>query len=149
LESAKKKDEEAGYWKSYLGNNSGITTLPFANPKNAAAISKDNGKRTHVFSINESLYNDIDQFSKNNKTTIANILYSTWALLLGKFNQGNIVFGTTVSCRPQTMVGVENTVGLFINTIPMVCDLRPDMELRKILQDNQVGSPGTELEFAL
>ena len=133
----RKKDEEAEYWKNYLANNSDITRIPFANPNRNRLVLNDKEKRTHVFDIEPSLYEGIKRYSKNHKLTIANILYSTWSLLLGKFNEEPVVFGTTVSCRPQYMVGVENTVGLFINTIPMVCDIKPDVELKQILQENQ------------
>lgn len=131
------KEAEAEYWKKYLPNDIDITKLPFANPNRNRLVSNDTGKRTHVFDIEPSLYEGIKLYSKNNKITIANILYSTWSLLLGKFNKGPVVFGTTVSCRPKSVVGVENTVGLFINTIPMVCELKPQMELKHVLEHNQ------------
>ena len=137
LNQQREKQQEAGYWRDYLGGSAGITTLPFANPRTVGVVANTGKKRVHAFNVSESLYNDVKAYSKNNKTTVATILYSTWGILLAKFNQKNVVFGTTVSCRPKTVVGIENTVGLFINTIPMVCAIEPGTELKQILLSNQ------------
>ncbi|MGA9771373.1 MAG: condensation domain-containing protein [Blastocatellia bacterium] len=52
--------------------------------------------------------------------TINTITQGIWALLLSRYSgQNDIVFGTTVSGRPTELDGIESTVGLFINTIPL------------------------------
>jgi amino acid adenylation domain-containing protein len=137
LNQQREKKQEASYWKNYVGASAGITALPFANPKIAGDVSAGGKKKVHEFRVSDSLYDAIKAYSKNNKTTVANILYSAWGVLLAKFNQRNVVFGTTVSCRPKSVAGIENTVGLFINTIPMVCGVEPGLSLKQILINNQ------------
>ncbi|OZC94968.1 hypothetical protein CH275_27885, partial [Rhodococcus sp. 06-235-1A] len=52
--------------------------------------------------------------------TINTVVQSAWVILLGRMlGQDDVVFGATVSGRPADLVGVEDMVGLFINTIPV------------------------------
>ena len=131
------KQADEAFWKKYLSRRGDVTRLPFANPKRDAVTSVDSGKRTHVFDIEQSLYEQIQEYSKSHNVTVANLLYSAWSLLLSQFNDDPVVFGTTVSCRPNKLIGVENTVGLFINTVPMTCDIRSEMTLNEVLNSNQ------------
>ncbi len=59
-------------------------------------------------------------FSKENKVLLSSILYGAWGVLLQKFNNSNeVLFGTTVSGRPEDISSIDKMVGLFINTIPL------------------------------
>jgi non-ribosomal peptide synthetase component F len=52
----------------------------------------------------------------------------------------DVVFGTTVSGRPPEISGIEQMVGLFVNTIPVRVRTRSDDSLREFLgrlQDEQ------------
>jgi non-ribosomal peptide synthetase component F/acyl carrier protein len=58
-------------------------------------------------------------FVKKQKITSASLLYSAWGIFLQKYNYSeDVVFDITVSVRPPEIKGVENIVGLFINTLP-------------------------------
>ncbi|MCP4148791.1 MAG: hypothetical protein GY757_13675, partial [bacterium] len=64
--------------------------------------------------------------AKKNKITLATLLYSAWAILLQKYTYSDdVVFGTTVSGRSAKLKGIENIVGLFINTLPLRVTYRP------------------------
>ncbi|HKN55349.1 MAG TPA: condensation domain-containing protein, partial [Amycolatopsis sp.] len=48
------------------------------------------------------------------------VVHSAWAMTLGGILQSqDVVFGSTVSGRDADVPGIEDTVGLFINTIPV------------------------------
>ncbi|WP_145336739.1 condensation domain-containing protein, partial [Paenibacillus xylanexedens] len=48
------------------------------------------------------------------------VIQTAWGLLLGNYNNtDDVVFGAVVSGRPAEIDGVENMVGLFINTLPV------------------------------
>ncbi len=52
--------------------------------------------------------------------TMNTMIQAAWALLLARtLGRRDVVFGATVSGRPADMDGVENMVGLFINTVPV------------------------------
>ncbi|MCP5108158.1 MAG: amino acid adenylation domain-containing protein [bacterium] len=64
--------------------------------------------------------NKLQHFVKEKKITLASLLYSAWGILLQKYtSSGDVVFGTTVSGRSAKVPGIEEIVGLFINTVPV------------------------------
>ncbi len=58
--------------------------------------------------------------------TLNTVVLFAWAVLLGRIaDRSDVVFGTIVSGRPEQLSGVQDMVGLFINTVPVVHRLRP------------------------
>ncbi|MDJ0392784.1 amino acid adenylation domain-containing protein [Rhodococcus sp. G-MC3] len=52
--------------------------------------------------------------------TMNTLVQAAWSLVLAKtLGRHDVVFGATVSGRPADIVGVEQMVGLFINTVPV------------------------------
>ncbi|WP_306770306.1 non-ribosomal peptide synthetase [Microbacterium sp. 18062] len=57
-------------------------------------------------------------------STMSNLLQTIWAVFLNAMTgQETVVFGATVSGRPPEVEGVEEAVGLFINTLPVAVPL--------------------------
>ncbi|MFE2913392.1 non-ribosomal peptide synthetase [Kitasatospora indigofera] len=62
--------------------------------------------------------------------TLGNVANTLWAVLVGSLTgTSDVVFGTTVSGRPDDLPGAESMVGLFINTVPVRVRLRPGATL--------------------
>ena len=54
------------------------------------------------------------------QTTVNVIVQAAWSLLLSRYSgESQVMFGVTVSGRPAQLKGVDEMVGLFINTVPM------------------------------
>ena len=54
------------------------------------------------------------------------MIQTAWAILLGRLTgREDVVFGVTVAGRPPEVAGIENMVGLFINTLPLRVQLPP------------------------
>lgn len=52
--------------------------------------------------------------------TTATLLQTLWAILLARYNGSNdVVFGTVVSGRPETLPDAERMMGLFVNSVPV------------------------------
>ena len=52
--------------------------------------------------------------------TLYTLVQALWGLLLGRYNDtADVVFGSVVSGRPADLEGVEQMVGVFINTVPV------------------------------
>ncbi|MEU3571757.1 amino acid adenylation domain-containing protein [Kitasatospora sp. NPDC036755] len=52
--------------------------------------------------------------------TVNTVLQAAWGVLLSRITgRSDVLFGAAVSGRPAELEGVERTVGLFINTIPV------------------------------
>ncbi|MFY0523095.1 amino acid adenylation domain-containing protein [Archangium gephyra] len=62
----------------------------------------------------------LQAFSRRHQLTLGTCLQGAWALLLRHHSgEDDVVFGNTLSGRPATLPGVEELVGLFINTLPV------------------------------
>jgi len=62
----------------------------------------------------------LEDFARVYRLTSAVVLYCAWGILLQKYNNSNdVIFGTTVSGRRAAVPGIEDMVGLFINTVPL------------------------------
>jgi amino acid adenylation domain-containing protein len=52
--------------------------------------------------------------------TLNTLVQGAWALLLSCYSgEKDVVFGITVSGRPPDLAGVENMVGMFVNSLPL------------------------------
>ncbi|MEM7349767.1 MAG: amino acid adenylation domain-containing protein [Acidobacteriota bacterium] len=55
------------------------------------------------------------------------LVQGAWALLLARYaDQSEVVFGTVLAGRSPLLRGAESMVGLFINTLPVRCDVAPE-----------------------
>ncbi|WP_343672283.1 amino acid adenylation domain-containing protein, partial [Chitinophaga sp.] len=61
-------------------------------------------------------------------------LQTVWGILLGSYSaQEEVVYGSVVSGRPAELEGVEEMIGLFINTIPVRMQLEGEMSVKELL----------------
>ncbi|MEV0293168.1 amino acid adenylation domain-containing protein [Nocardia sp. NPDC050710] len=61
----------------------------------------------------------LQRWAREHGLTMNTVVQFAWAVLLGRLtDRRDVVFGTTVSGRPEELAGVDTMIGLFINTIP-------------------------------
>ncbi|HTO67434.1 MAG TPA: amino acid adenylation domain-containing protein [Bradyrhizobium sp.] len=73
--------------------------------------------------------------ARANSLTLNTVMQIAWAILLGRLTRRNdVVFGITVGGRPAELSGIESSVGLFINTLPLRVGLRPDESVHALLR---------------
>ena len=66
--------------------------------------------------------------------TMSTFIQTVWGLLLGRLNDtDDVVFGKVVSVRPSEIAGIETSVGLYINTVPMRVTALPDQPFEELL----------------
>ncbi|MDT3439454.1 non-ribosomal peptide synthetase [Pseudofrankia sp. BMG5.37] len=59
-------------------------------------------------------------WARESGLTVNTLAQFAWAVLLGRLtDRRDVVFGATVAGRPEQLTGVEDMVGLFINTVPV------------------------------
>lgn len=104
------------YWKNLLdGYDTTIGILPLWNND----TNEEQVKNIDIcFSHEESEL--VTAFAAENKITVNSIAETSWGILLQKYNgTDDIVFGKVVSGRNIPISGIEEKVGMFINTIPL------------------------------
>ncbi|TNE52911.1 MAG: non-ribosomal peptide synthetase, partial [Bacteroidetes bacterium] len=118
------------YWKNYLNHYEVCESFP--KKKNDAKESYRYAN--HRFEISEQLLKQLQEFSQSCNATLNATLQSAWGILLGKYNNNqDAVFGYTVSGRNPEIQGVEEIIGLFINTIPVRIHFQESERVRELV----------------
>ena len=77
-------------------------------------------------------------FSRRHQVTLGTLVQGAWALVLGRHaGTEDVLFGVTVAGRPPELAGVEQMVGLFINTVPARVRLPAGMRVVDWLKELQ------------
>ncbi|WP_309240084.1 amino acid adenylation domain-containing protein [Actinomadura sp. J1-007] len=91
--------------------------------------------------LDERLTRRLGRAARRHGVTLSTVLQGAWGLTLGRLlGTGDVVFGATVSGRPPELPGVEQMIGLFINTLPVRVRHRQGESLAALmerLQDEQ------------
>jgi non-ribosomal peptide synthase protein (TIGR01720 family) len=116
--------ESESFWRNVLRG--------FTSPVNLVAGQEPLASQTEpVFSEEEvalspGLSRALEALARENELTLNTLFEAGWALLLSRYSgQRDVVFGITVSGRPSELPGIENMVGLFINTLPLRIQVEP------------------------
>ena len=123
------------FWRTYLDGFTKPTPFGVDKPKSneqKEAYAKQEFKLPHV--ATESL----QRLAQQHHLTLSTLVHGIWAIILSRYsNEGDVVFGTTVSGRTAPLEDIENMVGLFINTLPLRVQLTPDVLFIEWLQSLQ------------
>jgi amino acid adenylation domain-containing protein len=84
----------------------------------------------------------LQSLARRHHLTLNTLMQGIWAILLSRYSgEEDVVFGATVSNRPADLKGIEQTPGLYINTLPVrvrVDPVAPLLSWLKELQAHQV-----------
>jgi non-ribosomal peptide synthetase component F len=109
-------NEQEDFWKGYLQGFDPCDPLPMKK----IGKKKITGPGIYHMRLGEERTRRIKDFVKKNKITLAAYIYTCWGILLQQYNNSrDVTFDTTISTRPAVIKGIENMVGLFINTLPL------------------------------
>ncbi len=62
----------------------------------------------------------LSAFARAAQLTVNTLVQGAWALVVSQYSgQHDVLFGVTVAGRPSELAGVHDTIGLFVNTIPL------------------------------
>jgi amino acid adenylation domain-containing protein len=71
----------------------------------------------------------IQASSRGRRVTTSTLVQAAWAVLLSRVSgETDVLFGATVSGRSASLPGIDRMIGMFINTVPVRVDVRPDEE---------------------
>jgi len=106
-------------WQDFLEGFTSPTPLPGISVNNTKK-SQRQAEQSFSLQLNEELTATITHFLKQQQLTLNTLVQAAWGLLLSTYTGSNdVVFGATVSGRPPSMPGIEEVLGLFINTLPV------------------------------
>ncbi|RMT06890.1 Pyoverdine sidechain peptide synthetase II, D-Asp-L-Thr component, partial [Pseudomonas savastanoi pv. phaseolicola] len=80
----------------------------------------------------------LSEFAREQHVTLNTLVQSAWLLLLQRYTgQSSVTFGATVAGRPAELPGVEEQLGLFINTLPVIACPRSEQTVGDWVQQVQ------------
>ncbi|MFH7362715.1 amino acid adenylation domain-containing protein [Pseudomonas syringae group genomosp. 7] len=80
----------------------------------------------------------LSEFAREQRVTLNTLVQSAWLLLLQRYTgQSSVTFGATVAGRPAELPGVEEQLGLFINTLPVIASPRSEQTVADWVQQVQ------------
>ena len=129
------------FWREYLKGFSTPTSIPIAKSLSSRPVQEE-AYDTKQIKLSVSTTTVLQAMVRQHQLTLNTVIQATWALLLSHYSgEDDVVFGVTVSGRPAALAGIEEIVGLFINTLPMRVQVKPKTPLLswlKTLQAQQV-----------
>ncbi|OIN52090.1 non-ribosomal peptide synthetase, partial [Pseudomonas costantinii] len=133
------RDAEASetFWREQLQALETPTRLAdprFTGPQEAFADSHAN----HYHWLTAQQTQDLGEFARRQKVTFNTVVQAAWLMLLQHHTgHDTVAFGATVSGRPSELKDVEQQIGLFINTLPVIASPRPEQSVSGLLHQIQ------------
>ncbi len=119
------------YWKNRLKNFNKPTQLLIH--KTTRLVRKSSHVSLH---LPDELLSKCELFCQQHTITLNTLIHSAWSLVMAKYsNDEDLLFGMTVSGRNIELNGVENIVGLLINTLPVRIQLKRDDLVIDLIQN--------------
>ncbi len=105
------------FWRTELAGFDEPTPLPCVDGATRGGASAPH-EATVAFGPEET--GTLKAWGAARGVTLATLTAAAWALVLAKRSgRADVVFGCTVAGRPAELPGADETVGLFINTLPL------------------------------
>ncbi|GLW64278.1 hypothetical protein Arub01_25220 [Actinomadura rubrobrunea] len=131
--SGRDRDAARGAWRDYLAGLAEPTLLASA----AAARSGTSPARV-TRELDASATAALAETARRHQLTVSTLVQGAWGVLASALTgRDDVVFGVTVSGRPPEVAGVEDMVGLFINTVPVRMRIDPGAGLARLLAESQ------------
>ncbi|AJS57348.1 non-ribosomal peptide synthetase [Paenibacillus sp. IHBB 10380] len=115
--SEQDQEEALQYWRNYLEDYELRAVIPSSK---GAILEAGFDHQKYHFNWDAETTSRLQKFAVDNQVTLSTLFHAIWGILLQQYNHSeDVVFGSVVSGRPPELPGIENMVGLFINTIPL------------------------------
>jgi hypothetical protein len=128
-----KRDEGGAaeaFWRARLAGVDEPTPLPLDRaPARAGTPAEEHGQETVPLAA--EMARALAEAARRHRVTPSTLAQAAWAAVLARYaGRRDVVFGATVSGRPPEVPGVEEMVGLFINTVPVRVRVPPPARRR-------------------
>ncbi|MBO1049494.1 MAG: amino acid adenylation domain-containing protein [Dolichospermum sp. DEX182a] len=133
------QDKEAAteFWRQTLDGFIAPTSLRVNKTQYQNQQTESNYSEVELH-LSAEVSGELQSIAKQHHVTLSTIVQAVWALLLSRYSgETDVVFGVTVSGRSGSLSGMENIVGLLINTLPLRLQISPQAQLIPWLQQIQ------------
>ena len=133
------QDQQAdqAFWQGQLATFEAPTRLSLA-LAHLPSASEHEGRSVLHQGFDAQRTRHFAEFAREQKITVNTLVQAAWLLLLQRYTgQATVAFGATVAGRPADLKGIEQQIGLFINTLPIVATPDPVLSVSAWLQQVQ------------
>ncbi|MCO8162806.1 non-ribosomal peptide synthase/polyketide synthase [Pseudomonas sp. 21LCFQ010] len=117
------------FWSDQLRSLDGPVLLAKVIAQPAQDIAPDLYAHQHL-QLDDEQTRRLGEFARESKVTVNTVVQAAWLLLLQRYTgKSSVVSGATVSGRPADLIGVEQQIGLFINTLPIIISPHPEQSV--------------------
>lgn len=121
------------FWRRTLRGM--IAPTPFRVDRPPTANTEEERYNEKGIRLSEAATEALQSVARRYQLTFNTLTQFAWAVLLSRYSgEEDVMFGTIVSGRPAALLGVENMVGMFINTLPVRLKVPPQESLLSVLQ---------------
>lgn len=125
------------FWKQQLQRLEGPTRLTDT-MRRSVISDRAVGYGEHEQKLDRNLTSRLKAFAQQQRLTLNTLVQAAWLLLLQRYTgQDAVAFGATVAGRPTDLKGIEQQIGLYINTLPVIARVRPDQRVADWLREVQ------------
>lgn len=112
----KNTSAEISFWKGQIGDYENDNRMPeIGGDQDTDSLLLIRDTR-----LDEIVVQKVTAYTENNNVTANAIFETVWSVVLSQYTGSNdVVFGIVNSGRDIELLGIENTVGLFIHTLPL------------------------------
>ncbi|MCP5050157.1 MAG: amino acid adenylation domain-containing protein, partial [bacterium] len=137
-----KQDKEEGlnHWEKILAGYDRQISLPRSEhpPGESRKRYRLEEYRLHLEEEETSLFSETAAL---HRVTVNTLFQTLWAILLMRYNNTrDVVFGSVVSGRSAKVEGIENIMGVFINTLPVRIRTNPGQVFKELVKEVQFQS---------
>ncbi|WP_247842476.1 non-ribosomal peptide synthase/polyketide synthase [Pseudomonas sp. MWU12-3103b] len=139
IEWLQRQDVQASerYWTAQLADLQAPTMLAQALQAQRGDAPRD-GHGEHFCVLDAEQTRRLGEFARQQKVTLNTLIQAAWLLLLQRLTgQPCVAFGATMAGRPAELKGVEQQIGLFINTLPVIASPHSPSSVGEWLQSVQ------------
>ncbi len=119
LVRAKDAEPSRRYWEERLAGFRAPTVIGKAEKLGLFASSLDLHAEARL-DLGEELTRELLAYGRRHRLTLNSLVQGAWGMVLASLSgRSDVCFGITITHRPVELQGVEDLVGIFINTLPM------------------------------
>ncbi|WNJ95893.1 amino acid adenylation domain-containing protein [Vibrio ruber] len=146
------ESQALSYWQQTLAGVEAPTTLSSSVSADGSHYAEDDGESSGLQTnypqtnylktqLDSTLQTQLTQQARAHNLTINTLLQLGWALTLNRVTgRSDVIFGSTTSGRSDAVTAIQQTAGMFINTLPQRVILQADMSLQALAQQVQLSA---------
>jgi amino acid adenylation domain-containing protein/non-ribosomal peptide synthase protein (TIGR01720 family) len=127
-------DAAEKFWKKQLAGFTAATPLVVDRQAQADDESYQQGEAWEQ--IDTTVTSALRNLAKSHDLTLNSVVMGAWAILLHKYSrEEDIVFAATRAARKSSVPNADETIGLFINTVPVRVAVKNDDAVISVFKD--------------